>query len=53
MAVLRRAHILSAAELMGRRLLLPMLIAGGLPTTAEAQRAAKQLKLAVRPAGRE
>ncbi|HZM81407.1 MAG TPA: hypothetical protein VFC19_37245 [Candidatus Limnocylindrales bacterium] len=52
-AVLRRAHILSPAELMGRRLLLPMLIAGELPTTAEAQRAAKLLKLAVRADGRE
>lgn len=38
-AVVRcRAHALSAPELLGRRALLPMLIAGGLPTIAEAQR---------------
>jgi hypothetical protein len=43
-AVLRRPHILSPAELLGRRKVLPMLIAGGLPTTAEAQRMAKRLK---------
>ncbi|HEX6682708.1 MAG TPA: hypothetical protein VF062_07935 [Candidatus Limnocylindrales bacterium] len=44
-AVVRcRAHALSAPELLGRRALLPMLIAGGLPATAEAQRASALLK---------
>jgi hypothetical protein len=43
-AVLRRAHILSPAELLARRKVLPMLIEGGLPTTAQAQRMAKRLR---------
>lgn len=38
-SVVRRPHWVSAAELLGRRLSLPVLLEGRLPTTAQAQAA--------------
>jgi hypothetical protein len=38
-SVLRRPHVTSAGELLGRRMVLPDLLAGLLPTVREAQRA--------------
>ncbi|MEV8341825.1 hypothetical protein [Streptomyces niveus] len=43
-SVLRRPHVTSANELLARRLLLPLLLAGFLPTTQEAQRMSALIK---------
>ncbi|MEU8004848.1 hypothetical protein AB0B66_27120 [Catellatospora sp. NPDC049111] len=46
-SVLRRPHTTSAQELLARRLLLPALLVGHLPSTAQAQRFSAALKDAV------
>ncbi|MEV4415339.1 hypothetical protein [Catellatospora sp. NPDC049609] len=43
-SVVRKPHMTSAPELLARRLLLPLLLIGHLPTTAEAQRFSAALK---------
>ncbi|MFD4113861.1 hypothetical protein ACFWSJ_10445 [Streptomyces niveus] len=43
-SVLRRPHVTSANELLARRLLLPLLLAGFLPTVQEAQRMSALIK---------
>lgn len=43
-SVVRRPHVTSAGELLVRRLFLPYLLVGLLPTTAEAQRVSALLK---------
>lgn len=43
-SVVRRPQVTSANELLGRRLLLPALLVGFLPTTEEAQRMGALLK---------
>ncbi|WP_069165254.1 hypothetical protein [Nocardia altamirensis] len=43
-SVVRRPQMTSAQELLARRLLLPALLVGFLPTTAEAQRASALIK---------
>ncbi|MFF3071213.1 hypothetical protein ACFVSN_01495 [Kitasatospora sp. NPDC057904] len=49
-SVVRRPHVTSADELLARRLTLPLLLAGHLPTTAEAQRMSARIRQA--PAAR-
>ncbi|MGW0247709.1 hypothetical protein ACWDYH_13840 [Nocardia goodfellowii] len=43
-SVVRRPHMTSPQELLARRLLLPALLVGFLPTTAQAQRISKIIK---------
>ncbi|MET9552546.1 hypothetical protein [Streptomyces sp. NPDC006645] len=47
-SVLRRPHVTSANELLARRLLLPLLLIGFLPTTEEAQRMSAPIKSGTR-----
>ncbi|GAA4616545.1 hypothetical protein [Saccharopolyspora hordei] len=48
-SVVRRPHMTSAQELLGRRLLLPALLVGLLPTTAWAQRFTARLEAGLPP----
>ncbi|TDD54007.1 hypothetical protein [Saccharopolyspora elongata] len=48
-SVVRRPHVTSAQELLVRRLLLPALLVGFLPTTAEAQRVSALVKRGATP----
>ncbi|MCC9308391.1 hypothetical protein LN042_15050 [Kitasatospora sp. RB6PN24] len=43
-SVVRRPHVTSANELLARRLLLPLVLVGRLPTTEEAQRMSALIK---------
>ncbi len=50
-SVVRRPHLTSPQELLARRLLLPLLLVGELPSTAEAQHFSTALKAAATRAG--
>ncbi len=50
-SVIRRPHVTSAQELVARRLLLPALLVGFLPTTAQAQRISAMIKNDPTPEG--
>ncbi|MGW2250102.1 hypothetical protein ACWCXH_07875 [Kitasatospora sp. NPDC001660] len=43
-SVVRRPHVTSADELLARRLMLPLLLMGRLPTTEEAQRMSARIR---------